>query len=271
MSKPTKLPVWKTTWECYRLVFAHLGDFVRISWLWILVMVPVYAAAHGLVWYLIESPDKLGDSIRFKTLAGCIPSVIEAYFLATIAVAWHQLILRSRPATTAPLRLDNKILTYAFWALAIFLLPIIVSLGLFEGPSGDEVPTGNEVMKYAGLILLFPVIATLPLRFSLKFPAIALVEPMSLAQSWQLTRGNTMRLSLTALLCWLPLVLALIPLAFALPDISDQPSLIAFITVGIANSYAYALPAILGVTWLSLVYRHFVMTPHPLDSQGNLP
>jgi hypothetical protein len=270
MSRPAKLPVWKTTRECYHLVFTHLGDFFRISWLWILVMIPVYMLAHATVWLLTESPDRLSDSLRFKMLAGCIPSVIEAYFLATIAVAWHQLILRAHTPTTAPLRLDTKIMTYALWAFAVFLLPMFAWLGLFPEPSA-KVPTGNEVMTHVAHFFLIPLISILPLRFSLKFPAIALTEPMSLAQSWWQTRGNSMRLSLTALVCWLPPVLALIPLAFALPDISEQPSLIAFVTVGIANSYAYALPAILGVTWLSLVYRHFVLTPHPLDSQGNLP
>lgn len=268
MSKPDKLPVWKTTWECYRLVFAHAGDFIRISWLWLIVMIPIYASAHAAIWYLTESPDRLTSSFHFKMLADCLPNILEAGFLSAIAVAWHQLILSGRPATTASLTLDRTVMTYAMWAVAMYLLPIIVWLLLLPSM---EIPTAWVALSLAAALILLPVIAIVPLRYSLKLPAIALGQPLSFKESWQKTGGNTLRLSATVILSWLPALIALVAFGAVLPDISENPDLVTYVAVSTTMSYAYAIPAILGVTWLSLIYRHFVLTPHPLDLQGNLP
>jgi len=266
MPHPPKLPVWKTTRECYRLVFAHAGDFIRISWLWVLVMIPVYAAAHAAIWYLTESPDSMISSFRLKSLVSMFPNVLEAGFLSAVAVSWHQLILVRHAPTTAPLILGRTVLLYAVWGFALFLLPCMI--WTFMLPS-EDIPTAWTGIYVVTSIIMLPIITILPLRFSLKLPAIALGHDTSLTQSFQQTRRNTLRLSLTAVVCWLPALLIMIAIAYALPDISQTPDLATYVAVSTVMSYTYAIPAILGITWLSLIYRHFVLTPHPLDSHGN--
>lgn len=268
MSKPAKLPVWKTTWDCYRLVFTHLGDFIRISWLWILVMIPVYGAMHALSWSIEFSNYRLSDGPLRSILSDLIRYVPDSIFLSAIAVSWHKLLLRNdQVETNIPWKLDRATVEYALWGLGIFCLPATLS-----APFLPSEPSGLLV----AIVLLAAIMAiVLTLRLCLKFPAIAVAEPISLQTSWRLTSGSTLRLFVISFLCWLPSLLALI--ATGLPFIlaGTSQDLAEFNEVGmlwgVATSLAYAIPTIFGVTLLSLAYRHFVLTPHPLDSHGNLP
>ena len=82
-TSPPKLPFWRTVGACYATVFGNLGQLLRISWLWLLIMLPVYAVAQWLT-----SPaqgSEMGD-----LLLGMLPSVLELPALASIAVAWHR-------------------------------------------------------------------------------------------------------------------------------------------------------------------------------------
>jgi hypothetical protein len=49
---PPKLPVWQTVRASYTIVAHNLGQLARICWLWVLIMVPVYAA---LDWLAVEA------------------------------------------------------------------------------------------------------------------------------------------------------------------------------------------------------------------------
>jgi hypothetical protein len=281
MSRPAKLPVWKTTGECYRLVFTHLGDFVRISWLWILVMVPVYAAMHSLIWYLTESPVKLTNDV-IKASALLIPMIPESIFLASIAVAWHALILRGdKPVTANRLRIDRTVLNYAGWAWIIFILLFVLAglpLGLIDWSPGQE-PSESDAVVVASFSLCAVLWAFIGLtawfmltpRWSLKLPATALEQRLEVSTSWRLTKGNTWRLTWTSFLCAIPSLVASMAAVWYSFDVPANPDLGTYAISNTATSFAYAIPTIFGVTLFSLVYRHFVLTPHPLDSQGNLP
>src|SRR5262249_2026711 len=50
MPAPRKLPVWSTVWAGYVAVGRNIGQLVRISWLWLLVLLPLYAAILWLTW-----------------------------------------------------------------------------------------------------------------------------------------------------------------------------------------------------------------------------
>src|SRR5262245_40834769 len=114
---PRKLPVWQTVSACYVTVAHNLGQLVRVSWLWLLIMVPVYAAAYWLVLFgwARTAPDWAWMAPRWvREIAPVTPLVVELPFLASIAVAWHHLVLRhERVSAPAYLRLDRQVWLYA--------------------------------------------------------------------------------------------------------------------------------------------------------------
>jgi hypothetical protein len=93
VSAPPKLPVWQAVRASYVIVAHNLGQLLRICWVWFLIMVPVYA---GLDW-LDETWS--GESSAQATyrwmreIAAAPPSLVDLPFLASIAVAWHRLVL----------------------------------------------------------------------------------------------------------------------------------------------------------------------------------
>jgi hypothetical protein len=277
MSALANLPVWKTTRACYALVFANLAAFLRISWLWILVMIPVYAAVHWFLWTITLSDQSWPDDWRRTSANVLLPMVPELIFLASIAVVWHRLILRAQtPQSMAYLSVDQTVRAYAVVGFVVFIVPLLLALSpivimsaWFPDASETE-PPGETDAQQSSAAILFPLLMSvvvpagiiammLPLRFCLKFPAIALSHPMTLLDSWQLTRGNTWRLAFAAFLCSLP-IWFLLWMWFVLffEEKAAPLTMPAYIAQETLFSFAYAIPTIFGVTLFSLAYRHFV-------------
>jgi hypothetical protein len=285
MTTIPKLPVWKTTRACYALVFANLGAFVRISWLWILVMIPVYAAIHWFNWTITQSDQAWPDDWRRTAVSVFILLIPELIFLSSIAVAWHQFILRdAAPRTNNYLNVNRTVVAYAALVLVVFFIPLAVIIFpvaaaaaylLASTPDIDaqvvDVPGLNISVTMLNLAVLFTfagaiAVASIALRCCLKFPALALKRPTTLIESWRLTSGNTFRLALTSFLCSLPtwiFVAAWIILTWDWPI--EQP-LATYIRHETLFAFGYAIPTIFGVTLFSLAYRHFVDQAPPAAS-----
>jgi len=60
-----KLPVWQSVRASYAIVARNLGQLVRMCWLWVLIMVPVYAAMVG------SRGLGRGNSVRRRRTTGC--------------------------------------------------------------------------------------------------------------------------------------------------------------------------------------------------------
>src|SRR5262245_28109127 len=98
---PHKLPVWQTVRASYAIVGRHLRQLVRICWVWVLIMVPVYMA---LDWLAETWPGNSGAQAAHRWLRGiaaALPSPVDTPFLASIAVACHRLVLRGERVTQA--------------------------------------------------------------------------------------------------------------------------------------------------------------------------
>jgi hypothetical protein len=271
---PRKLPVWSTVGGCYATVAHDIGQLVRISWLWLLLMVPVYAAAHWLVSFdwALTAPDWAWMAPRWvREIAPVMPLVVELPFLASIAVAWHRLVLRhERVSARAYLRLDRPVWLYAMCALGFLVLTIgpflpVVALGAATqysyGLQGLHTELLLVILLALGALSLGVSLFVLP-RLSLVLPALALGERLSLSKAWRITRGNTLRFALATYLCMLPALLLLMPLPLLslvlsgpgwLNQLLDSLGYIVF------NSLAYAVLTIFAVTLLSLTYRFFVV------------
>lgn len=253
---PSKLPFWQTVGACYVTVIRNFGQLLRISWLWLLIMLPLYAVVHWLTWAptTAGAPEMNGMAL---IIAG-LPSVIELPALASIAVAWHRLVLREEATSGAfYLRLDGMVCRYALILLVLFVLvgaPVAFALpGVLSAPHNPEMA--------AGVIFVLGAVATLAIagfvlpRLSLVLPAVALGEGLSAAAAWGVSRGNTWRLLWATLLCSLPLyALFLTPLELFVRDETQASAAV----VGTIGSLINVLVVTVGVTLLSLSYRHFV-------------
>jgi hypothetical protein len=251
-ASPPKLPFWRTVGACYAIVFRNFGQLLRIGWLWLLIMLPVYAAAEWLAsrW----QGNQIGDF-----LLSMLPSVLEVPALASIAVAWHRLVLRQERVQGAVyLRLDRLV----WWYAMILLIFIVVTVGPFlcgmvavlpENPSNPSTLL-SVAQIFAGIAVGLAIGALVLPRLSLVLPAGALGERLTLGEAWHATRGNTWRLAWASLLCSLP---PLIPAAVLLWYVEGSTPAVSMIGRTV-YSLAYVLFVAIAVTLLSVAYRHFV-------------
>jgi hypothetical protein len=291
-SAPPKLPVWRTVRASYAIVGGNLRQLVRVCWVWVLIMVPVYI---GLGWLAETWPGESGALATHRWLreiTAALPSPADLPFLASMAVAWHRLVLREERVTQAAcVRLDGVVWRYVFYAFAFVLLErgtllicviLALNLAIEADPSTriliDEVlaaPAFTGATMAIGLLVL-------P-RLSLVMPALALGERLSLRGAWRITRGNTLRLGMATALCMLPAVTLaiLVPLLIQLVralwwlDFS-WPQIVAFmwawvpiwefaiqlsqsLIYAVFVALAYPVLSIFGVTLLSLTYRFFAV------------
>src|SRR5215471_640821 len=132
---PSKLPLWRTIGQAYAVWAGHFPDLIRIVWLWMVLMAPILAILNWwqvpyLTGLLRASSSGLPfvDPNPVLTFAVQIVStVIMLPVLASVAVAWHRLLLRDEhPGHGAYLRLDGVVVGYAvlaFWIGLFALAP----------------------------------------------------------------------------------------------------------------------------------------------------
>lgn len=292
---PRRLPVWQTVRTCYAAVACDLGQLMQISWLWLLIMLPVYAMQHWLDRAGSDGDGVAGLLAKPATSAAMLATVmLELLFLASIAVAWHRLILR-RERITAPayLRLDRTVRVYLFYSLLLTLLalvPVAVFLALIglsevaaslvgEEPVSLALSLTGATFALVGIVVLMLIVVP---RLSAVLPAVALGRQLSLREAWRASRANTMRLALATVICLLPsLFVLLLPelvgfllrlpwwLGFSWPRIVDFISatspvryflqgVLSSLGYAVFSSLAHAVLTIFAVTLLSLTYRFFL-------------
>jgi len=255
---PRKLPVWSTVGACYALVARNLGQLVRISWLWLLIMLPVYAATNWVIWpWATESAWK--ESSWIAELVSALSSLIELPFLASIAVAWHRLILnRETTQGVVYLRLDPIVWRYA----ALLFALLVPSTGAMMYVSSQTpliekglYPWPVVIGVMAGVVAWFLLLP----RFSLVLPAIALDRSLTVREAWGASGGNTLRLALATVLCSLPPLVPIV-LVFSYIDTGTRASW----TLSAAMiSLTWAVAALVAVTLLSVAFQFFVRHQDP--------
>src|SRR5215470_18907965 len=124
ISPPHRLPVWQSVRASYAIVARNLGQLARIVWLWLLIMVPVHVALSWLEQAKLVPAGAQTALGWAGALAEALPVPIELPFLASIAVAWHRLVLRQERVTRPTyLRFDRVVWRYTLYSFALFLMP----------------------------------------------------------------------------------------------------------------------------------------------------
>jgi hypothetical protein len=277
----TKLPLWETVVESYRLGFGRIPLVVARYWPVLLVMSVV---SVGFDWLgtsfgepcsnpnggnvvvcqddIIVNPE-MGDFFNGPgfVIYG-IQWVSTAIFLSMIAVPWHALVLKNQPLSGRGLTLNSSVLTYAIWNMVV-RLPVWPSiLLLYLGKMQlDGMPSPSN-MAYAGILLSLPGLMILS-RLSIKVVAIALQEPnVTLRTIWESTSNNSWRMLWGMLLTILPLfTMAVLPEWLMKHNVLPQtlPPLtwaVFSTTIDVIRTLLFLAP----LTFLSLAYRHLMMT-----------
>ena len=266
---PSKLPLWRTIGEAYAVWAGNFADLVRIVWLWMVLMAPVLAILN---WWQVpyvtglmrasSSGQPFADPNPMLTLVVQIASVVIMLpVLASVAVAWHRLLLRDEhPGPGTYLRLDGVVVGYAvlaFWIGAIALAPSYISL-LFQIMTGTSATMQDAlalvIQSLAGLVSIvgFFIVA----RLSLALPGRALGrDDVTLGMAWRVSKRNTWRMVWAYFFCILPWGVIAGGISYWLlrTDYSQVAITLILVVIGLLGIIANMI----SVGMLSLAYRHF--------------
>jgi hypothetical protein len=255
LSGSPKLPFWRTVIQAYVLWAKNLPDLVRSCWLWLLLLAPFFAIAAW--WQAPHTAALLKASERGQLPPDPTPLLSVAALLlslivtlpaaASIAVAWHRLVLRNeQPGSNLYLRLDAVVVGYVL-LLAATWLPSRAA-GLLKRVIEDDTA--------------FWLISALSFAFTFLLPRISLALPAAAVQrrdvtfyaSWQATRRNTWRMFAATLICFLPAAFIGNLVYASLPP---EPSQTTIALAGAALGLLAVPLGMIPVGLLSLAYRHF--------------
>ena len=267
---PSKLPLWRTIGEAYAVWAGNFSDLIRIVWLWLVLMAPILAILNWLqVPYLTgliqasASGRPFADPNPMLTLVIQVLSVVVILpVLASVAVAWHRLLLRNEhPGHGGYLRLDRIVVGYAilaFWIGLIALAPSYLSL-LFQVMTGTSA-TAQDVLalvvqSLAGLVSI--VAFFIVPRLSLALPGRALGrDDITLGMAWRVSKRNTWRMVWAYFFCispWAAIAGGLTYYWLLRTDYSRATITLILVVMG---SFGLVVNMI-SVGMLSLAYRHF--------------
>ncbi len=286
---PAKIPVWKTTLECYRLTFRNLGDLLRFSWPWLLLLIAVSGALYWGFWETEQEALKTSGGSNVLMLLTLIVSTSIGAF---IAVPWHRLLLLGEKQDLATgMKIGTKHRPYLLWALLLGVLPMVPLLALASlfpwGPASSEtelmtVSEMNAIMALISGILIFVAMSLFTTRLALILPATAVGHSgVDWREAWAITRGNTWRLFWASVIIILPLMIFYIFVtphdvsASAAPaTIAEADELARRITFTLWSVLEELLAMFTGmvlVAFLSLAYRHFTGLPDPESTSATPP
>ncbi|MEQ1673013.1 MAG: hypothetical protein ABL893_19350 [Hyphomicrobium sp.] len=272
-----KLPVWKTIADVYIVTARHLGDLLRFSWPWLVVLIAVSMALYS-AYYQSERALLAAGGTR-SNLLWALMLATSTLIGALIAVPWHRRILLNEPQTLSQgLSLDARKVVYVVKAMAIsasLVLPLIALMWAIPSETAGEAATKVEpefsvfdLWPLIFFITFFAVIFALN-RVSLILPATAVENrSVTLARAWRGSRGNTLRLGFVSIIAtFLPIIVPVQLIQLVAPalvstlDANTAPNALSFATANTISELFTILFGMLFVTFLSLSYRHFFGQP----------
>jgi hypothetical protein len=268
VAAPAKLRLWRTVGQAYAVWARNFPDLIRTVWPWMLLTAPLLALFS---WWeeprLMETMQAtrtgkpFADPAPVLTLVSqIVGQLILLPALASVAVAWHRLLLRDEhPGPGIYLRLDSIVAGYAilaFWIGAIMLAPGYVSR-MFQIVTGTSATMGDAaasvVQTLAGLvsIIAFFIVA----RLSLVLPGLALGhDDVRFGPAWRVSKRNTWRMFWAYFFCIFPgaAITGVISLWLLLPHGRTTGTLVL-----LGMNLLWIPVGMISVGMLSLAYRHF--------------
>jgi hypothetical protein len=192
-------------------------------------------------------------------VAQIVSQLILLPALASVAVAWHRLLLSDEhPGTGIYFRLDNIVVGYAIlalWIAVITLGPNYVS-EVFQIVTGTSATARNVATLVVGTLAGFVslIASFIVARLSLALPALALGRnDVGFGAAWTASRRNTWRMFWAYAFCILPgAAIGAGTLWLLLPHGRAAGTLVLLVM-----SLLWIPVGMISVGMLSLAYRHF--------------
>ncbi len=239
----TKLRVWSTVGDAYRFVFGDATRLVRLTWFWWVATLWVGLAA--------STAARRAGLIEHRYQGWLIEYLVLAPIFSAFSVSWHRNVLIGKDPPWTSIHLGAREGRYTLFLFVILALTVAPYAPLRTG----DVDLGAMEFVADALLIVCSVIIV---RFSLCLPAIATERRLRLADSWRLTRGNTLRLIGGGGLIWGP--------------ISFLTGFFGALTAGLSGLVAMTgtfLEVALSVCFLSLAYRQLTSEP-AADGAGDV-
>jgi hypothetical protein len=252
---PTKLPLWRTIGQAYAVWVRNFPELVRICWPWMLLMAPIVG-----IWMWWQQPHVLQEMqaagsgepfadpnplLSMVTQIG--DEVIMLPALASMAVAWHRLLLRDEhPGPGLYLRFDRIVAGYAILAFCIGLITLAPNLILTIN--------SNSLGLVAGIALL--VGSFIVARLSLALPGVALGrDDVTLGTAWRVSKRNTWRMVWAYFFCILPGIAINGGIIYWTSLADHDPAVVTL--VWLVMGLLWIPIGMISVGMLSIAYRHF--------------
>jgi hypothetical protein len=258
IAAPSKFPLWRTVGQAYEGWVTNFPELLRICLPWMLLMAPILALLNW--WQEPRYAESLfqpgADLSPFTVVMDFVGWLVTLPALASVAVAWHRLLLRGEhPARGAYVRLDRIVAGYASLALGLMVIKDGSQFvgSMFEFVTGVNVPPLADLIATRGSSIIALLIVA---RLSLALPGIALeCEAATLRSAWSVTKRNTWRLLWGYIVCSLPLIAINLGISYLLFH-SDHSRVV--VTLAELASQLLSIPIVMiNVGMLSLCYRHF--------------
>ena len=265
MDQPRKLPVWRTVKAAYGDVLRHWRLALRAAGLWAALIVLVeggWALFFGPAAPLSAEALPNAEAVARPLLLGLLSGLLWLLGPAAVAAFWHRRILHgdARIGVAAPF--DRRAVRYlvVLGLISLFVAVPVFMLAVFGGLFGVMAGMAQESEGFAAAAgsvvgaLVVALTAVLFVRMELVLPSVAADErPITLGESFRLTRGNTLRLLFSLFLQFLvafPLMLVIGLLQVPLAHMGLEIGLLILTTL--ANFFFL----LVGAAWLSLAYGH---------------
>ena len=205
-----------------------------------------------------------------------------AFAGASIAVAWHRLMILNEPPGIS----GSNIATTTLWryvgiAIAIFAIDVvpamIVSFGetlFFAGAAPGPVSIATTLL----IIALFVFGLAAMLRFGLLLPACAVGNlGLTFLETWRRTRGNTWRLfwgvtattsPLLMLGSLISVVVTGVPGSASFANLGSSDFAVRMTAASTITAMYYLLIVPVGIGFISHAYRHFFEAPLQRSDQS---
>lgn len=223
-----KIPILGTVGSAYGFLFGHFMTVVRLSWVWLLAAAVLqYMWTPGIEAAMAEftksqNPDTLSPVL------GQIFAMSAVSLLGTLIVfvALLRVVISGDSRPGVPLHLfsgmpDLRLIAAVFLLFVAFAAAAIAFAFVMGFATILTGPAGAGIM----VLLLAAVMIYVGLGLSLVAP-VASVEPnLGVERSWELMKGNRLRLFVASILTFLPfgLVIGVIFAAVVLPQVGPMP------------------------------------------------
>lgn len=245
-----KIPVFGTVSRAYGFLLGEFGTIVRLSWAPLLIAGAVSYYYGGQVFdaslQAEKNPQAMLELMPLNLLIGLVSFVTGV--MVTVALLRIVLYGDRKPGLFVYLWLGmaelRLMLVYVLLVIAFFAAAIGVGLVIaLLGAIAAAVPVFSVVLGI-GMIALFFAIIWVVLKLSLVAPAIVAERSLGVERSWELMRGNALRMFFILIFTFIPVVIvSVIAVALALgPDFPPFPALPSF-TDGDAAKSAEAIEA----------------------------